>query len=85
MAGFIFEKYTMLIMDGSNPKVVDNVLKVVNGLTRARYGEATCRDFDEKHTTMKVVETKTSFRIYNDIQAVLEALYPGLCVFYPEK
>lgn len=84
MAEFIFNKYTTVVMDGSNQKVVDNVLNVIDVLTRERYGKATCRVFDDKHPTMMVIETKTSKRIYDMIAKVVEILYPGVCMFNVE-
>ena len=84
MAGFIFNKYTTVVMDGSNQKVVDNILKVMDVLSGARFGKSTYRLFDLEHPTTIVIETKTCARIYKRIEKVIEVLYPGLCIFNAE-
>lgn len=69
--------YTIVIMDGSDPKIVTNVLEVVLGLN------TTCEPMDIDHPTTMVITTKTTSACFDKMTNVLERLYPGLCVFNP--
>lgn len=80
MAGFIRKKYTTIVMDGSNEKVLNDI---INGMETATHGKAECRPLDDDHPTMMIIETKTNKKTYNIIRDVVEFMYPGLCVFNP--
>ena len=57
MAGFIRRNYKTIVMDGSNPKVL---LDILEGFKVATRGEANCYPLDDNHPTMIVIETKTN-------------------------
>lgn len=74
--------YQTLIMDGSDPYVVRDILSMIDFLTES---ETTINHpLDEEHPTIIVLETKTNEVVYNLIEALIESEFPGLCVFNPE-
>ena len=75
------KKFVTVVMDGSNENVVRTITGAIDIVTRERYGESVCRDFDSAHPTMKAIETYTNRKTYRKIQGMIESSYPGLCVF----
>ena len=83
MKGLFVKKFTTVVMDGSDTDRIDAITGIINMMTEERHGEATCREFDSTHPTMKVIDIYTRRRRFNQIQSVIEQVYPGLCVFNP--
>lgn len=81
MIGLIRKNYKTVVMDGSNEKVLKDI---VNGMETATRGKAKCYPLDDDHPTMMIIETKTNKKKYDIIQSVVEFMYPGLCVFNPK-
>ena len=83
MKGLFVKKFTTVVMDGSDADRIDAITGIINMMTEERHGAATCRELDSDHPTMKVIEIHTRRGIFNQIQGVIEQVYPGLCVFNP--
>jgi len=81
MAGFRKQNYKTIVMDGSNEKVLGDILE---GFRVAVSGRIKCGPLDNKHPTMMVIEARTSQKTYDSLQDVIENVYPGLCVFNPQ-
>ena len=76
-----YKRYTTIIMDGSNEKTVNEIIGIIDMITRRRIGKSKCRNLDSDHPTMKVIRTFASANTYQSIKRVIEKTYPGLCVF----
>lgn len=83
MSGAKVEKYVTLVMDGSDVKVLSNIINVIDALAGTRNGETVYSPLDSNHPTLMILETFTNSRIYKTIEKVIESMYPGLCVFNP--
>lgn len=83
MKGLFVKKFTTVVMDGSDADRVIAITGIMNMMNGERYGEANCRTFDSDHPTMKVIDIRTTKRRFNQIQNVIEQVYPGLCIFNP--
>ena len=74
--------YQTLIMDGSDPYVVRDILLMIDLITGDF--ETINYPLDEEHPSIIVLETKTNEDVYDLIEMVIESEFPGLCVFNPE-
>lgn len=81
--GLFVRNYTTVVMDGSNNDYINAITGIIDMMTGERYGKATCRTLDSNHPTTKVIEVCTGRKRFNQIQDVIEQVYPGLCVFNP--
>lgn len=81
MIGTIVKDYKTLIMDGSNKEVVDEILNTMDVFIGDEH--VTCEPLDSKHPTIIVINTKTDEFAYAITKAMIEKLYPGLCIFNP--
>lgn len=77
------QKRTIVVMDGSNEKIVGNIIELVDHITKGLFVKATCRILDSKHPTMPVIETTMDDERFEIAQRLLEIQHPGLCVFNP--
>ena len=77
------EKCTIVIMDGSHRGLVDNIIELVDHITKELFVRSTCRQLDRRHPTMLVVETMMEDERYEKLQHLLETSYPGLCIYNP--
>ena len=75
------KKFVTVVTDGSDENVMRSISYAIDLVTRERYGESICRNFNSAHPTMKVIETYTNNRTYNKIRTMIESSYPGLCIF----
>jgi hypothetical protein len=76
-------KVQFIVMDGSDERVMDNIIGLVNHITKDLFVEATCRPLDDKHKTMIVVETVMDDETFELVQKLIEKRWPALCVFNP--
>lgn len=83
MKGLFAKKFTTVVMDGSDVNCVRSITGIMNMINGERYGEINCRSLDANHPTMKVIDIYTTKRRFDQIQGVIEQVYPGLCVFNP--
>ena len=83
MKGLFVKRFTTVVMDGSDVDRVRAIMGIMGMMNNERYGEATCRELDANHPTMKVIDIYTRRRRFDQIQSVIEQVYPGLCVFNP--
>lgn len=74
---------TIVIMDGSNEKIVGNIIELVDHIVKGLFVKATCRVLDKKHPTMPVIEVMMDDERFDVTQRLLEIQHPGLCVFNP--
>ena len=74
--------YQTLIMDGSDPYVVRDILLMIDLITGDF--ETINHPLDEEHPSIIVLETKTNKDVYELIEVVIESEFPGLCIFNPE-
>lgn len=79
---FGYERFTTVIMDGSNEFVNREIAGIIDMMTRRRIGRSRCRKLDRKHPTMKVIKRFTSARRYWEARRLIEKHYPGVCTFY---
>lgn len=83
MAESIVTKRTILVMDGSNEKIVGNIIELVDHIAKELSVKAICRDLDGGHPTIKIIETAMDEERFVVTQDLIERRYPGLCVFDP--
>lgn len=73
----------IVIMDGSNEKIVNNIIELVDHITKGIFVKATCRVLDSNHPTMQVIDTRMDDELFEVTQRLLEIQHPGLCIFNP--
>ena len=78
---FGYKNYVTVIMDGSDRKVVRDVIGIINMMCNRRFRKMRCRKLDAGHPTMKVIRTYTSAETYRQTRLLIEKVYPGLCTF----
>lgn len=75
------KRYVTVIMDGSDKKVNEKVIKLLDAATRRRIGKSKCRKLDSNHPTMMVVKRLTTRGRYIKAKLNIQKHYPGLCIF----
>ena len=76
----IKRKRNIVVMDGSDAKKLANIIwisrVVLSDKTKLNY-----RMLDIDHPTILVLEVKCSKHRYEDLQYLIDNLYPGLCTY----
>lgn len=75
------KKSNVVIMDGTNTKVLKSIIGVIEMINGKFRGKIECRDAGDNYPSMKVIEFKTDKERLNEIQEIIEESYPALCLF----
>lgn len=78
---FGYKKYVTVIMDGTDRRIVREIIGIINMMCNRRLGKMKCRKLDANHATMKVIDVYTSAEMYRQTRRLIEKAYPGLCIF----
>lgn len=81
--GLKIKKFVTVIMDGSDYKKVNRIMRNIDMMNFKCRGKSICRILDKNHPTIKVIETFTDGINYRLMKKTIEFAYPGLCVFNP--
>ncbi|MDD3204220.1 MAG: hypothetical protein PHS74_00575 [Lachnospiraceae bacterium] len=73
--------YAIVIMDGSDINVVNNIVGVVEMVTKPLFHKNNCEPIDKQHPTMLAVKFRANRKAYANIQAILQKQFPALCTF----
>ena len=78
-----YDKHVTVIMDGSSRRRNNEITDIIDMVIGKRIGKTKSRKLDDNHPTMRVITTTTTAENYRRIRRLIEALYPGLCIFDP--
>lgn len=81
MKGLIYGEHNIVIMDGSDDRLVDEIIAIVEMHTHPRITGTICKPLDKDHPTIKVVSYSASNRNFNNARELIEDIHPGLCNF----
>lgn len=76
----IKRKRNIVVMDGSDVRrlaAIDSISRMI----ALNKNVSTYRMLDMVHPTMMVLEVKCSKRKFENLQYVIDNLYPGLCIY----
>lgn len=76
----IKRKRNIVVMDGSDVKKLATIVWV-SRMVVSNKNVLTYRMLDIDHPTMQVLEVKCSKRKFENLQYVIDNLYPGLCIY----
>lgn len=76
-----YKRYNTVIMDGSSKFVNQEIVGMIDMITRKRIGKSKCRPLGKDYPTMMVVKRFTSATKYWETRRAIEKNYPGVCTF----
>lgn len=74
-------KRNVVVMDGSNKEVLNEVIGLFGVVAYPNGGKFTHRPLDENHPNMIVIEAKLRKNEFENARQILEEIYPGLCIY----
>ena len=80
---FRVKKFSTVVMDGTNRETLKRILDIVWMWADGACGEIKCHALDKNHPSMVVIESKMYTYHFNQMRSIIEANYPGLCIFNP--
>lgn len=81
MRGINKKNFNTVVWDGSDSRVLRNIIGVIGMIGFPKGGNLTYRLLDEDHPTTYVIEGEMKEKDYVTIQNVLDERFPGLCAY----
>lgn len=73
------KKHNIVVMDGSDRFVMNNIVRVVGMCAYPHGGNFDYHKLDEAHPNMMIVKFKANTKQFNRIMVILDTIYPALC------